>query len=574
MSRPTQDRCKWPGWDDLARLTTVGKPEPLRGGLALKWRMSEGLPLNPSSGAGGPAPPTRASELAAAAPLRARGPTGWPAVPGFEILEELGRGGMGVVYKARQINLNRLVALKMVLAGAHAGPIALARFHREAQAVASLQHPDIVQIHDVGQAGGLPYFSLEFIDGGSLAPRIDGRPQDVTQAAWTIRILARAIHAAHLQGIVHRDLKPANILLTADGRPKITDFGLAIRLGDDTDLTRPGAIVGTPDYMAPEQACGQAHDTGPLVDQHALGAILYELLTGRPPFRGSTPSDTIEQVRTQEPVPPTRLQPKIPRDLEAICLKCLQKEPHSRYPDADALADDLDRFLDGRHVLARRISAVEHLGRWCRRNPRVAGLLAAVLVLLVTVVTTSTAFAAHLARAHGAAIAAFRGECQKSYELLSDKQRAELAVEQATRETRLAHDQAARARAALAALVAQVRSLEDHPDLRDAKRDLLRTATSALDALATRTESPTVLPTLALPTLALPTPSAAKSATPGPARATSATSRPRADWKIRSLKTTDDTHGEREVRTPRRSVTRQRLTAEVKNARILAANSP
>jgi len=398
----------------------AGKAEPLRGGLALKSRMSEGLLPDPSSGAGDPTPPTRAFEPAAAAPARVQGPAGWPAVPGFEILEELGRGGMGVVYKARQINLNRLVALKMVLAGAHAGPVALARFHKEAQAVASLQHPDIVQIHDVGQASGLPYFSLEFIESGSLDLKIDGRPQNVRQAAWTISILARAIHAAHLQGIVHRDLKPANILLTADGRPKITDFGLAKRRGDDTHQTRPGAIVGMPDYMAPEQARGEADDVGPLVDQHALGAILYELLTGRPPFRGSTPSDTLEQVCTQEPVPPTRLRPKLPRDLETICLKCLQKEPHRRYPDADALADDLDRFLDGRPVLARRISAVEHLGRWCRRNPRVGGLLAAVLVLFVTVATVSTLFAAHLARAHGAAIAAFRGECQKSSELLSE----------------------------------------------------------------------------------------------------------------------------------------------------------
>ena len=237
-------------------------------------------------------------------------------------------------------------------------------------------------------------------------------------------------------------------------------------------------------------------------------------------------------------MPPTRLQPKVPRDLETICLKCLQKESHRRYADADALADDLDRFLDGRPVLARRISAVEYLGRLCRRNPRVAGLVAAVLVLLVTVVTTSTVFAVHFARAHGAALAAFHGECQKSYELLSDKQRAELAVEQAIRETRLAHDQAARARAALAALVAQVRSLEDHSDVRAAQRDLLRTATSALDALAARTESPTFLPPLALPA-----PSAAESASPGPASATSATNGPRADWKIRSLKTIDDTHG-------------------------------
>ncbi len=488
MGRPTHDERMRPGRDDPSRLTSAASAEPLRGQLAWESMMRESLPCEPSSGAVGLTPLTRVLERAEAAPPRALGPTGRPAVPGFEILEELGRGGMGVVYKARQINLNRLVALKMVLAGAHAGPVSLARFHREAQAIASLRHPDIVQIHDVGQAGGLPYFSLELIDGGSLAAQIDGRPQDITLAAWTIRILARAIHAAHLQGIVHRDLKPANVLLTADGRPKITDFGLATRVGDDTDQTHSGTIVGTPDYMAPEQARGQADDASPLVDQHALGAILYELLTGRPPFRGSTPADTIEQVCTQEPVPPSRLQPEVPPDLEKICLKCLEKESHRRYPDADGLADDLDRFIDGRPVLARRISAVEHLCRRCRRNPGVAALLATVLVLLVAVVTSSTAFAVHLARAHSAAIAAFRGECEKSHELFSDMQRAELAVEQATRETRLARDQAARARDALLALVAQVRSLESRPDVRDVQHDLLQTATSALDALATRTD--------------------------------------------------------------------------------------
>ena len=310
MGRPTQDGCRRPGCGDATRVLAAGEAEPLGSEFVLESALRAGPPRNP-------------------------GPAGWPAVAGFEILEELGRGGMGVVYKARQINLGRLVALKMVLAGAHAGPNALARFHMEAQAVASLQHPNIVQIHDVGQAGGLPYFSLEFVDGGSLAQQINGRPQDITQAAWTIRTLARAIHAAHLQGIVHRDLKPANILRTADGRLKITDFGLARRLGDDSDQTRTGTIVGTPDYMAPEQARGQAHDAGPLADQHALGAILYELLTGRPPFRGATPFDTLEQVRTQESVPPTRLQPKVPRDLETICLKCLQKEPHRRYTDAE-----------------------------------------------------------------------------------------------------------------------------------------------------------------------------------------------------------------------------------------------
>jgi eukaryotic-like serine/threonine-protein kinase len=489
MGRSMTNGREWPGEDDPAWLTTADKAEPLKGGLVSVSRMTEGLLRDLSSGSVD-LELVRAFDSAEAAPPRGRGPITRPVVPGFEILEVLGRGGMGVVYKARQINLNRLVALKMVLAGVHASPLALARFQKEAQAVASLQHPDIVRIHDVGQADGLPYLCLEFIDGGSLAGQIDGRPQDITQAAWTIRVLARAIHAAHVQGLVHRDLKPANILLTADGRPKITDFGLAKRLGDDTRQTRSGIIVGTPDYMAPEQASGQADDAGPLVDQHALGAILYELLTGRPPFRGSTPSDTIEQVRTQEPVPPTRFQPKVPRDLETICLKCLQKEPHRRYADADALADDLDRFLDGRPVLARRISAVEHLGRQCRRNPRVAGLLVAVVVLLVTLLITSTVFAFHLARAHGAAVAAFHGECKKSDELLGDMQRAELALEQATGETRLARDQVTRARDAVTALVARIRSLENRPELRDAQRDLLQTATSALDALATKTEPP------------------------------------------------------------------------------------
>ena len=412
MRSATQNGCTRPGWDDPARLATACNAEPRGRRSAPYPRTSGGLPREFAPGAVDPTPSIGALDLEEAAGLRARGRASLPVVPGFEILEELGRGGMGVVYKARQLNLNRLVALKMVLAGAHAGPVALARFHNEAQAVASLKHPDIVQIHDVGRAGGLPYLCLEFIDGGSLTPPIEGRPQDCRQAASTIHILARAIHAAHVQGIVHRDLKPANILLTADGRPKITDFGLAKRLGDDTAQTRSGIVVGTPDYMAPEQASGQAGDADPSVDQHALGAILYELLTGRPPFRGSTSSDTIAQVCTQEPVPPSRLNPNVPRDLETICLKCLQKEPHRRYADADALADDLDRFLDGRPVLARRISAVERLGRRFRRNPCVAGLLAAVIGLLVTLATTSTVLAVHLAREHGAAIAAFRGDCQ------------------------------------------------------------------------------------------------------------------------------------------------------------------
>ncbi len=480
MGKPRQYWHDRPRWNRPAWLLTGCEDDPVRERLPSEGPLRERLPIDHSSGAENATPATRVFESADTV-------TPWapkPAVVGFEILEELGRGGMGVVYKARQINLGRLVALKMVLAGAHAGPAALARIRKEAEAVASLNHPDIVQIHDVGEAGGLPYLSLEFIDGGSLEQQMDGRPQDFTQVVWTIHTLARAIHAAHLQGIVHRDLKPANILLTADGRPKITDFGLARRLGDDSDLTRPGAIVGTPDYMAPEQACGQVHDAGPAIDQHALGAILYELLTGRPPFQAATPADTIEQVRTQEPVPPRWLRPKVPRDLETICLKCLQKEPHRRYPDAGALAIDLERFLEGRPILARPSSAFEQLGRWCRRNHRVAVLGAAVLILLLTVATTSSVFAVDLARAHRAAIAAFRGECRKSYELLSDKERAELAVEQANREIRVVNERTALAADALAALAAQVRSLEDRSDLHDAKRELLQTVTAALDALA------------------------------------------------------------------------------------------
>src|SRR5262245_4003610 len=247
-----------------------------------------------------------------------------PAVPGYDILGELGRGGMGVVYKARQVGLNRLVALKMVLAGGYAGPEALARFRSEAEAIAALQHPNIVQIHEVGESGGLPYFSLEYCPGGSLAQKLDGTPLPPKQAAELVETLARAMHAAHQAGVVHRDLKPANVLLAADGTPKVTDFGLAKRLDTGDGPTKSGAVMGTPSYMAPEQAAdGKA--VGPAADVYALGAILYELLTGRPPFRAATSLDTILQVVSEDPVPPSRLNAQAPRDLETACLKCLEK---------------------------------------------------------------------------------------------------------------------------------------------------------------------------------------------------------------------------------------------------------
>jgi tetratricopeptide (TPR) repeat protein/tRNA A-37 threonylcarbamoyl transferase component Bud32 len=309
-------------------------------------------------------------------------------VAGYEILEVLGRGGMGVVYKARQVKLNRLVALKMVLAGAHAGPPQLTRFATEAEAVARLQHPNIVQIYEVGEHDGLPYLSLEYIDGISLSQKIAGNPQPPREAAELVEQLARAMAIAHERGIIHRDLKPANVMLTKDGMPKISDFGLAKRLEDDSALTRAGTLMGTPSYMSPEQARGDLNQIGPLADLYSLGAVLYELLTGRPPFAGPTMLETLSQVRNQEPVPPTRLQPKCPRDLETIALKCLQKEPAKRYHNCEALADDLRRYLDHVPINARPASATERAWRWCRRNPRVAALTALVGVLLLVVITS------------------------------------------------------------------------------------------------------------------------------------------------------------------------------------------
>jgi tetratricopeptide (TPR) repeat protein/tRNA A-37 threonylcarbamoyl transferase component Bud32 len=327
-------------------------------------------------------------------------------VAGYEILCELGRGSMGVVYKARQLGLNRLVALKMVLAGAHAGKSQLARFYIEAEAVAGLQHPNIVQIFEVGQHDELPYFSLEFVDGGSLALHLLGKPQPPKEAARLLESLARGMVCAHRQGIIHRDLKPGNVLLTRDGIPKITDFGLAKRLEDDSHQTKSGALLGTPSYMAPEQAAGKTKEVGPLADLYALGAILYEMLTGRPPLVGTTMAETLDLVQNKEPLPPSRLQPGVPRDLETICLKCLQKEPAKRYPTTEALADDLARFLAGDPIQARPVSRLERAWRWCKRNPRVAALASLALLLLATAGASLAALA--FTRAHEQAAEAKR----------------------------------------------------------------------------------------------------------------------------------------------------------------------
>ena len=287
----------------------------------------------------------------------------------------LGRGGMGVVYKAQHLALKRTVALKMVLAGGHAGPQHLARFRIEAEAAARLQHPNIVQIHEVGEADGHPYCALEFVEGGNLAGKLDGKPMPAREAARLVESLARAMQLAHSRNVVHRDLKPANILLSVDGTPKITDFGLARQLDSDSGETQAGAVMGTPSYMAPEQASGSSHEAGPAADIYALGAILYDCLAGRPPFKGKTVVETLDQVRTQEPAPPSRWQPDVPFDLETICLKCLRKEPENRYASAAELADDLRRFQAGEPILARPIGTFERGLKWARRQPAIAALV-------------------------------------------------------------------------------------------------------------------------------------------------------------------------------------------------------
>jgi WD40 repeat protein/Tfp pilus assembly protein PilF len=334
------------------------------------------------------------------------------AMTDYEILREIGCGGAGVVYEARQISLNRIVAFKVLTAGAHATPAQIARFHAEAELVARLDHPHIVQIYGAGEHEGCPFLAFELVGGGTLRGRINGTPQPPEWSARLLEILARAVHAAHAAGIVHRDLKPANILFAVGpsansegnalagtgfdlGNPKIADFGLAKAFGDSdanaASPTRTGDILGTPSYMSPEQAAGRTGQVGPATDIYALGAILYELLTGRPPFQGVTALETLQQVALQEPVAPSRLQPRLPRDLEVICIKCLQKSPTQRYASALALAEDLRRFQCDEPIAARPTPRAARFARWCRRNPMLSGLGGLVLVLLMTLAIGSAA---------------------------------------------------------------------------------------------------------------------------------------------------------------------------------------
>jgi serine/threonine protein kinase len=318
----------------------------------------------------------------------------FPSIAGYEILGVLGRGGMGRVYKSRHLNLNRLVALKVIVDEEDTEPERVARFREEAKAIARLQHPNIVQIYEVGEYKGQPFLCLELVEGGSLREHMRGTPLSAPRAARLVETLARAVHAAHQQGVIHRDLKPANILLAppdfmvaAPGAmegwvPKITDFGLAKKSDESVGLTLSGAVMGTPRYMAPEQAAGRSRDIGPASDIYALGVILYELLTGRTPFTGST-MEVLDQVRHADPPPPRRIEPEIPASLETICLKCLEKEAAKRYSSAAALAADLRRFLENKPILARPIGPIGHVILWSRRNrwPLLASVVMAAAVL-------------------------------------------------------------------------------------------------------------------------------------------------------------------------------------------------
>lgn len=314
----------------------------------------------------------------------------------YELLAEIARGGMGVVYRARQVRLNRVVALKMILAGQFAGQADVQRFHTEAEAAAQLDHPGIVPIYEVGEHEGHHFFTMGFVEGGSLASRLQQGPLALREAALLVRQIAEAVQYAHERGVIHRDLKPPNILLDRAGQPRISDFGLAKYIHHDSGLTASGQVMGTPSYMPPEQAAGLTNEIGSAADIYSLGAILYEMLVGRPPFRAATLLETLEQVRSQEPVAPSRLQPGLHRDLETICLTCLQKEPVKRYESAAALADDLARFLGGEPIAARPVSSVERAWRWAKRKPVLAGLLATVAVLIVAVVVVPSVLAVRL----------------------------------------------------------------------------------------------------------------------------------------------------------------------------------
>lgn len=342
----------------------------------------------------------------------------------YELLEEIARGGMGVVYEARQVSLNRIVALKMILAGQLASEQDVQRFHTEAEAAANLDHPNIVPIYEVGEHEGLHYFSMGFVDGHSLAERLAEGPLPAREAAELTKTLANAVAYAHEQGVIHRDLKPANVLIDRRGEPRITDFGLARREDDDSGMTATGQILGTPSYMPPEQALGKNEEIGPQADVYALGATLYALLTGRPPFQGASIVETLKQLQEQEPVSPRQLNAAVPSDLETICLKCLEKEKERRYVSAADFSEELDRYVNGKPITARPIGRRERAWRWCKRNPIVAALVFAVAASLAVGITVASVLAV---------VAYQRAELARAEEMRAnrEKTRAENQLERA-----------------------------------------------------------------------------------------------------------------------------------------------
>jgi WD40 repeat protein/serine/threonine protein kinase len=439
--------------DYLARFAVLNQPRIVRALVEEEYRVRQKYGDPPDSGEYHrrfPDLDLAVSDLTVGLPVARRAPRP-PAIPGYEILDTLGSGGMGVVYKARQTRLNRVVALKMILAGVHADAEDRARFRTEAEAVAQLQHPNIVQIYEIGEQDGLPWFSLEYVEGGTLARKLNGMPQPPRAAASFVKILADAVEAAHQAGIVHRDLKPANVLLApgisarraseeesslarraempaTDSIPKIADFGLAKRLEETPGHTRTGVPMGTPSYMSPEQAVGKGRAAGPATDVYALGAILYEMLTGRPPFRAATSWETLRQVVDEEAVPPSYLAP-VPRDLETICLKCLAKDVGRRYGSAQTLADDLRRFLLGEPVLARPVGWPERTLKWVRRRPAIAGMLVLMLLLLLALIVSGVSLL------YNGRLAAERDLARKAEaNATQEKQRAALAEAEARRQ--------------------------------------------------------------------------------------------------------------------------------------------
>ncbi len=436
-----------------------------------------------------------------------------PQVPGYQVLREVGRGGMGVVYLAHDEALKRNVALKMILAGPLAEPDTLNRFRLESQAIARLQHPNIVQIYEVGSWEGNPYFALEYLPGGTLRQFTAGKPQQPQWAAEVVLQLAEAMAFAHQQGIIHRDLKPANILLdkkmvpasspsSVSGSsaasaavprliPKITDFGLAKFdpalncLEQDNEhagaRTKTGEVVGTPNYMAPEQAQGRSHQIGPLADIYSLGAILYELLTGQPPFSGPSPAETLVRVLTEEPLPVRKLQPSVPRDLDVICMKCLRKEPFHRYLTAQSLAEDLQHFLHEEPIIARPVPLWERTWKWAKRRPATAVLTLLIMAAIVMILGGGWYYSTHLQ------VALKQAKLAEETAKLNAK-RAEQNAILAEKQRLLADDQRRLAMHALNQLVYEVQEkLKNRPETRALRQALLNTAIEGLREIAKST---------------------------------------------------------------------------------------